>query len=91
VAEVLAVLAAPFILFHPCHLSLYFHQVIRFFFPVQEEVLAVFIIHPVEILVSTAVALFIFLPVDLSALVAVLVILGVFGDFFYWVLHFNHL
>jgi len=38
VVEVLAVLAAPFILFHPCHLRSYFYQVIRFFFPVQEEV-----------------------------------------------------
>jgi len=91
VVEVLAVLAAPFILFHPCHLGSYFYQVIRFFPPVQEEVLAVFVIHPVEILVSTAVALFVFLPIDFLALVAVFVVLRVFGNVFYWVLHFNYL
>ena len=90
----LAVLSAPVILeifLHSHDLRSYSDQEIWFLLPVQEEVLAVFIIHPVEIPVSTAVALFIFLPVDFPALVAILVILGVFGDFFYGVLHLNHL
>ena len=87
----LAVLAAPFIFFHPHHLCSYFHQEIRFFFPVQEKIWAVFVIHPVEISVPAAVAPFVFFLVDFPALVAVFVALWVFGDLFYWVLHFYHL
>ena len=79
--EVLAVLTAPFIIFHPHQLCSYFHEEIRFFLPVHEKYSAVFVIHPVEISVLVAVASFISLSVGFPALVAVFVVLWVLAVF----------
>jgi len=89
--EVMAVLTAPFIIFHPYHLCSYFHEEIRFFLPVREKISAVFVIHPVEISVPTTMASFISLSVGFPTLVAVFVVLWIFCDFFYWVLHLHPL